>query len=358
VVTQAATIRRACIALSALLLTGCDSIGYYRQAIAGQLQLWHQREDIDQVLRDQQLPAATRRQLQLVQQLRRFAADVLLLPADNHYATYVDLHRDFVVWNVFAAPEFSLTPHQWCYPVAGCVSYRGYFAESDAQRFADGLKQQGLEVYVGGVTAYSTLGWFDDPVLSSMLKRDDAQLAATLFHELAHQLLYVKGDTEFNESFATLVEQEGQRRWLQRTYDAASQQTALNAIEVANERQRQFVALVHDAAASLQQLYARKQSPEQARVAKAAIQRDLRQHYQTLKQQWGSYDGYDRWFSGPLNNAQLGTVTTYNQWVPALQQLLQQQGGDLGRFYAAAKRLAQLPPDARQRQLRELSPAA
>lgn len=339
------------LALSLLMLSGCDTLGYYRQAIAGQWQLWRQREDITRVLQQPALPDSTRRQLQLVLELRRFAATELKLPVRQLYASYVDLHREFVVWNVFAAPQFSLTLQHWCYPVAGCVSYRGYFAEADANAFATGLRQQGLDVYVGGVTAYSTLGWFDDPVLSSMLRRDDAQLAATLFHELGHQLLYVKDDTDFNESLATLIEQEGQRRWLQQHYDAAAQQAVLAAITAARERQERFVALVRETTAELERLYSMQLSSDQLRSGKEAIQQQLRQRYAAAKAQWGGNDGYDRWFAGPLNNAQLGTVTTYNRWVPALQRLLQQSDNDLPRFYAAVERLAAMDKPQREREL-------
>jgi predicted aminopeptidase len=341
-------------ALLALLLTGCDSLSYYRQAIVGQLSLLQQRQDIATVLQDPALPAPTRHQLALVLELRQFADQQLHLPANKHYSTYVDLHREFVVWNVFAAPEFSLTPEQWCYPVAGCAGYRGYFAESDAKEFAARLQQQGFDTYVGGVSAYSTLGWFNDPVPSSMLRRDDAQLAGTLFHELAHQLLYVSGDTAFNESFATLVEQEGQQRWLHTVPDASGQQQTLAAVLASRQQQQQFVALVLQTAGELSRLYQQKLPVADMRSRKAEIQTALRRQYQELKLAWNGYNGYDRWFAADLNNAQLATVTTYNQWVPALQELLRRQNGDLPRFYEAARQLSRLSSTERERQLREL----
>lgn len=342
-------------ALAAFALAGCDTLGYYRQAIVGQVQLLTQRREIDAVLQQASLPDYTRKQLQLVKELRLFAANELKLPVKQRYNSYVDLGRDFVVWNVFAAPELSMDAQQWCYPVAGCVSYRGYFAENAAQQFADSLKQQGLDVYVGGVAAYSTLGWFDDPVLSSMLKRDDAQLAATLFHELAHQLLYVKGDTVFNESFATMVEMEGQRRWLQQHYAAVEQQAVAASVQTARERQQQFVELVQQSATQLRELYNQSLPDAAKRERKQQIQQQLRERYVQLKSRWQGYNGYDRWFAGPLNNAQLGTVTTYNTWVGAFDNLLKAQQGDLAGFYADAKALAALSPELREQKLRELS---
>ncbi len=355
-IAHKATVAQLSVALLALLLGGCDSLAYYRQAIVGQLSLLQQRQDIAKVLQDPAVPDSTRHQLALVLELRKFADQQLHLPVRQHYSSYVDLHRAYIVWNVFAAPEFSLKPEQWCYPVAGCVSYRGYFSEADARNFAVQLEQRGLETYVGGVSAYSTLGWFNDPVPSSMLNRDDAQLAGTIFHELAHQLLYVNGDTGFNESFATLVEQEGQQRWLQTLPDAMNRQQVLSAVIEARKRQQQFVDLVLPTVAELGRLYQQTLPVTEMRSRKRGIQADLRQRYQQLKTGWNGYSGYDHWFASDLNNAQLATVATYNQWVPALQQLLQRQGGDLERFYDAARRLSQLSAAERERQLKELSP--
>lgn len=350
-------LRVALAAACALLLAGCETLGYYRQAVSGQLVLLSQRRPIADAVQDGELPASTRRQLQLVQQLREFAARELQLPVDDHYASYVELGRDFVVWNVFAAPPFSLTPESWCYPVAGCVSYRGYFAEADALRQAERLQAKGLETYVGGITAYSTLGWFDDPVLSSMLRRDDGQLAGLLFHELAHQRVYAAGDTEFNESFATLVEQEGQQRWLQQQSEPVRSELAAS-VSLQRQRQQQFVALVQQSVVELGALYGELLSDAERSSRKSELQDALRQRYAAMKQQWGGYSGYDRWFAGPLNNAQLATVTTYNRWVPALQALLDRCNGDLVRFYAEAELLARKSADDRRQQLQQLAPAA
>ncbi|MES2605551.1 MAG: aminopeptidase [Pseudomonadota bacterium] len=327
-------------------LAACESIGYYGQAVSGQLGLLRQRQSINTVLQNAQLPATQRQQLELVLRLRNFADRELLLPVSDQYSTYVDLSSDFVVWNVFAAPEFSMTPRQWCYPIAGCSSYRGYFSERAAQRYAAGLRQQGFDVYVGGVGAYSTLGWFEDPVLSPMLRRDEAQLAALLFHELAHQLVYVAGDTAFNESFATLVEREGQRRWIA-AQEPQRQAVLQQAAVTAQQRQAQFVALVQNAAAEMATLYHQTLPPAQMRADKTAIQMRLRADYEVLKIEWNGYAGYDRWFAGELNNAQLATVTTYNQWVSAFQRLLDQHNGELSAFYQSVRKLAALKPAQR-----------
>ena len=293
------------VLIGSLLLAGCESVSYYGQAVSGQLGLLRQRQSIIQLLQNSELPAAQRQQLELVLRLREFAGRELLLPVKQQYSTFVNLDGDFVVWNVFAAPEFSLTPKQWCYPIAGCASYRGYFAEARARSYAEKLRGEGLDVYVGGVGAYSTLGWFEDPIISPMLKRDEAQLGALLFHELAHQLVYVAGDTAFNESFATMVEREGQRRWI--AAQPEERQVALQqSVALAQQRQQQFVALVQSATAALAALYQQQLPAIDMRQRKADAINQLREAYASLKGEWNGYAGYDRWFNDELNNAQLG----------------------------------------------------
>jgi predicted aminopeptidase len=334
-----------------LLLSSCQSLSYYAQAVQGQVSVWRQRQSIPTLLQDAQLEPTRRRQLALVQQVREFAADALALPVKQQFSTYVDLQRDFVVWNVVAAEEFSITPRTWCYPIAGCVGYRGYFSEAAAQRYAGQLRAGGLDVYVGGVSAYSTLGWFDDPVLSSMLQRDDTQLVSVIIHELAHSLLYAPGDTDFNESFATTVEQEGLRRWLAQRVSSSEQATLLQQAEDVRQRQQQFVDLVQAASQALGDLYQQGGTEAALRQQKQARLAQLKRDYQQLRASWGDYTGYDRWFAGELNNAQLSTVRTYHRYVPALQALLVKSDNDLARFYLAAKQLAELPMEERQRLL-------
>lgn len=344
---------RQCIVVAVTLLLGaCDTLGYYGQAVSGQFFIFSHRQQIEHLLDDPATDPLLKSRLNEIAAIRRFAADELGLPVDSHYSTYVDLERPFVVWNVFAAPEFSLDPQTWCYPVAGCVSYRGYFAEASAGAFAAELRDAGLDVYVGGVAAYSTLGWFSDPVPNTILNRQEHQLAALVFHELAHQVVYIPGDTEFNESFATAVARAGQLRWLQaNTTDESRRAELATAISTELTRQQQFVELVQGAATDLRELYAGAGTGADKRVSKQQRINQLRGDYAVLKTRWQGYSGYDTWFAGELNNAQLATVTTYNNLVPGFSALLAQQGGDLPAFYARITELAKLPFDELRRLL-------
>lgn len=326
--------------LLSLLLAGCSSLGYYGQAISGQWQILLQRRPISKLVNDPATPAPLRERLLLVQALRDFAESSLQLPVGRQFSSYVDVQRPFVVWNVFAAPALELQPLRWCYPVAGCVSYRGYFSEAAARTFARQLQAQGHDVYVGGVAAYSTLGWFADPVLNTVIGRESWQLASLLFHELAHQVVYVPGDTAFNESFATTVEQLGLERWLQQQGRAAEAESLLQRSVEDAARREQFVALVQAAVAELRQLYASAQLPEQKLQLKQQRLQQLRQDYQLLRAQWGGHAGYDAWFAQELNNAQLLTVATYNDLVPGFRRLLDACDGELSCFYARVRTLA------------------
>lgn len=332
----------ACAVVAVSILTACETVGYYGQAAKGQMSLLLDRRRIDALLTQDDLEADTRRKLELVLSARQFAAESLLLPSGRSYLSYVELQRPFVLWNVFAANEFSTAPVSWCYPIAGCVSYRGFFSEERAQRYASALERDGFEVYSGGVDAYSTLGWFADPVTSSVLRRADHRLVALLFHELSHQLIYLPGDTTFNESFATFVEQEGLRRWLQENPQDGV------ASQIANEEnmQRQFVALVSDYRNRFDELYESPLSEQQMRERKLELQQALRDEYARVKSEW-NYSGYDRWFDGPLNNAQLSTVASYNDQVPGFAALLAEVGGDLALFYARVRELTTLPKEER-----------
>ncbi len=342
--------KRTLAASAVLLLGACSMFGYYGQAVSGQLHILTHRQKIDQLLEDPATDPQLKTRLAEVAAIRRFAADALSLPLDSQFSTYVDLGRPFVVWNVFAAEEFSMEPRSWCYPVAGCVSYRGYFDEAAAQAFATDLRMEGLDVYVGGIAAYSTLGWFSDPVLNTVLNRREHQLAALVFHELGHQVAYAKGDTEFNESFATAVEREGQRRWLQARVDAETRRELEESIATELQRQEQFVALVQAAAEDLRLLYASNAADMGA--GKQQRMERLRADYTMLKTtQWQDYSGYDAWFAGELNNAKLATVTTYNNLVPGFTALLAELGNDLPAFYKRVAELAELPYDQRRQAL-------
>ncbi|MGH8355050.1 MAG: aminopeptidase, partial [Pseudomonas sp.] len=279
-----------------------------------------------------------------------FASTGLGLPDNRSYRLYADIGRPYVLWNLFAAPEFSLAPETHCFPIAGCVAYRGYYRLGRARGAAALLRQQGLETYVGGVEAYSTLGWFDDPILSSMLHWDDDRLVAVIFHELAHQQLYVRDDTAFNESFASFVEREGLRQWRRGRGLAAAEPGRL-------QQREQFTALVLATRARLERLYASGLPPGELRPRKAAEFERLRADYRRLRErQWGGVGRYDAWVEGPLNNAKLLPFGLYERWVPAFAALFAQAGGDWATFYGRVRELGKLPPAAREEALQALQP--
>ncbi len=335
----------------ALPLGGCGTLDYYWQAIGGQFELWSRTRPIEELLADASVEPATRAKLALAHEARDYAVRALALPENGSYRAYADIGRPFVVWNVFATPELSLTPREWCFPVAGCVGYRGYFSQAAAEAFAAGRAAAGDDVYVAGVAAYSTLGWFDDPLLSTMLRRADSELVALLFHELAHQVVYVKGDSAFNESFATVVELEGVRRWLTRHDDGAAFAAHLKRLH----RREQFTQLVLDYRARLEALYRADVADDAKRAGKRALFAELRAAYATLRQTWAGDKRYDSFFGPALNNAHLAAVGTYHRHVGALQALLAQHAGNLPAFYAAVARLARLPAAQREAQLAALA---
>jgi len=330
-----------------MLLTMASSAGcggFYGQAVRGHMNLMSKRQPIEEVLLAPDTDEDLQRQLQLVVEARAFASSRLDLPDNDSYTTYVSLDRDYVVWNVFAAPEFSVQPRQWCFPVAGCVVYRGYFAEAGATAYADKLAAQGFDVYVGGVAAYSTLGRFDDPVLSTMMSWDDDQLVAILFHELAHQRLYIKDDSQFNEGFATAVEELGMARWFADRDDAAG----LAGFELKRERSQAFNLLLATTRERLAEIYRSGEDKQVMAQRKTQEFEDLAQRYQALRRSWNGYAGYDRWFASPVNNARLIPVSTYGRLVPAFRALFRNSGEDFAAFYAACEELADLPPAQRQ----------
>jgi predicted aminopeptidase len=319
------------VPIACLLLQGC----YLMQAAQGQLAVSSRRQPIAEAVADSKTSAAVRRRLQLIAEAREFATRELGLPDNGSYRSYVDLKRDFVVWNVFATDRFSVEPRRWCFPIAGCVVYRGYFKEAAAQRYALRVRLTGDDATVSGSAAYSTLGNFDDPVLSSMLRWSDAQIAATLFHELAHQVLYVPNESSFNEAFASVVEEQGAKRWLELRQDAA----ALQAWQTARERGRAFTDLLLRTRERLRNLYASEPPSSDLYYRKQLEFGRLKYEYWQLKASWNGYSGYDAWFNRTLGNADLVSAATYDSCVPALENLLALVGGDLPRFYQAAKKL-------------------
>jgi predicted aminopeptidase len=329
------------------MLCGCAALRYYSQAVSGHIDLMRRAVPIDEQIARDATPAALKAKLEAVLRIRRFASRELGLPDNGSYKSYADLGRQYALWNVFAAPEFSLEPVNSCFVFVGCVSYRGYFSEADAQAEGADRRAQGYDAYVGGVPAYSTLGWFDDPVLSTFIRYPEAELARLIFHELAHQLLYVKSDTRFNESFAATVEQAGVERWLAQS--GSERERA--AYEHLQSMKREFVALVLKYQAILNEYYRQDLPLEEKRMGKARRFAEMEEEYRQLKASWGGFAGYDRWFAGRPNNATLASVALYTELVPAFQALLRSVGGDLPRFYAAVKDLARLPQEEREAKL-------
>jgi len=326
-------------------LPGC----YVMQAATGELRVMQARKPIDKVLADPGTAPALRATLTEVEAARDFASKELGLPDNRSYRTYADLHRPFVVWNVVAAPEFSVHPKQWCFPIVGCVAYRGYFSEKRARKFAAGLARRGFDVTLDGVPAYSTLGKFADPVLSTMVRYGPDELAAIIFHELAHQLLYVKNDTQFNEAFATTVENAGLERWL--ALNGHSDRFARYKKDSA--REKQYVELFAHTREQLARLYASGLPVDEMRQKKAAAFEQLGTEIRALEQRHGLQHAtvYDEWIKEGLNNARLASEANYYDCVPGFERLLAEQGNDLRRFYAAAKELARLPIAERHQRL-------
>lgn len=335
----------------AVLPASCGT-GYYLQAINGQAELMRSRQPLEKVLLQADTPEELRQKLLVVDAALVFARVYLGLPRSRSYGHYADLGRPYVVWNVFAAPDLSLEPREWCYPVAGCTTYRGWFREERARAFAAALESQGDDVHVGGVPAYSTLGWFADPVLNTMLRYTDTAVAGLLFHELAHQLLYVPGDTLFNEGFASLVEQEGTRRWLASRGDEAAR-CAFDTGLVRRAAARQLVAGLR---AELAVIYAAPGPKDQRRAARDAAFERSREHYRALRADWTGPPVFDSWFDEGLNNARLVALSSYETHVPAFARLLADAGGDFPRFYARVRELAELDPAERMRFLASLAP--
>lgn len=331
-------------------LGGCSTVGFYSQAIGGEMSLLVHRRPIAKVLADPHASPALKHKLRVAEAVRKYAKG-LGLDVGKSYSTYEDIGRPYVVWNVFAAPEFSLKLKSFCYPVAGCVSYRGFFAKKAASRFAHRLVRQGYDVYMGGVAAYSTLGWFNDPILNTFVNRSDADLAALLFHELAHKTIYVEGDTRFNESYATTVEQVALKRWL----SSLGKPAEYAKYRAKRHRQQQVIALIEATNKQLKALYASGLKPVVMRRDKRADIHALRQKYRVLRSSWGNHDDFVWWIETPINNAKLATIATYNDWVPGFKELLAKRHGDMPAFLRAVKRIARLPKRERDAKMTALS---
>ncbi len=333
-------------------LSSCSTISFYGQSISGQLAIINAQQPIETVLSTDDVSADLQEKLQQTLKIREFASKTLLLPDNDSYRSYADTGRDYVVWNVIATPAFSLQPVKWCFLVVGCLSYRGYFSRHAAEQYAARLKRQGYDVYVAGVSAYSTLGWFDDPVLNTMLRRDMIYLAKIIFHELAHQKLYIKNDTAFNEAFADTVAEVGVRRWL----ESNNRLDELQQFEQSLKRQNEFIGLITTYKSELEALYNSGSSETDLRGKKLAIFKNMANDYEIIRNNWDGHDDYRAWFEGGLNNAKLAIVLTYRDLVSELLALLAEENNDLEHFYFRAMQLDQCEKTERRAVLAQTLP--
>lgn len=317
---------------------------YYLQAVSGQMEILHMREPIPDVIARTGVDPAVKEKLIFIQDILKFAREELILPNHGSYRTYVQLERNYVVWNIFAAPELSLEPQQWCYLFVGCLSYRGYFDESKARLAAKRLKDEGWDVYAGGVSAYSTLGWFHDPVLNTMLDREKWEIAQLVFHELAHQKIYINNDVEFNESFADSLARIGLMLWLEEQ-PVPEKEHILAALSHEDE----FVNLIILYRDKLLQLYASALDDDAKRQKKSHLLEELQNHYKILRRGWGNDDRYDAWISNGVNNAKLAAISTYRNLVPYFINLFNVSGQDLPAFYDLVAALDQCSKEQRQK---------
>ena len=331
------------VALISATSGGC----YLLESAQGQLELMSRRKPIPAVIANTRTPPAVRSQLQAVSQIREYASRELKLPDNGSYRSYADVGRPYVVWNVVAAAEFSIEPKQWCFPIVGCVAYRGYFVERRAQAYGEKLRREGFDVSVAGVAAYSTLGHFNDPILNTMLGWNDVELASIIFHELTHQMIYLSSDADFDEALATTVEEEGVRRWL----TAAGRDEDLARYDLYQEHFRVVLALANRTRGELRTLYASGADPAQMRVRKKAIIDALRGSFTQLKAQWGGHAPFEAWFEGDINNAHLASVATYYDCVPGFKRELAAVNGDLAAFYRRVRELSKLDQTERDSML-------
>ncbi len=327
-------------------VSSCSTVGYYYQAVSGHLDLVSKERPIDEVLTDTDTTDELKQKLNLARQAREFATIQLSLPDNDSYKTYADLERPYVVWNVIATPAYSIKPKTWCFMIVGCLSYRGYFEKQKALDLASELKNEGLDVQVSGASAYSTLGYFDDPLLNTMMAHNDASLVGIIFHELAHQIIYIDGDTAFNEAFATAVEQEGLHRWFKSQSDLAKYNEYLSH----KQSKHDFYQMLKNTRQSLQLAFEQAEDEQQKQSAKQTIYQQLQLDYKQWREQTQFY-GYDQWMQRDLNNAHLALVATYQDLVPSFLNLLATVEGDLPTFYKRVAELGDMDKELRDKQL-------
>ena len=343
-------LRLIALVLLAASATSCSNVAYYLQSVRGQLDIWSRQRDIAVVVAHPETPEPLREKLAVALRVRNFASTELGLPENASYRSYANLERQYAVWNVFAAQEFAIEPKQWCFLFVGCVTYRGYFNREDADAFAAAVATQGFDVYVGGIPAYSLLGYAPDPVLNSFVNYPVPYFARLIFHELAHQVVYVRDDSEFNESFAVTVEQAGVERWLAR-YGSPDERLSYG---VMRQRRDDFVNLIETYREKLDALFKARLGADVTRAQKTRLYAEMDADYHKLKAKWGGFAGYDRFFAEKPNNAVLASIAIYTKKVPAFQALLAREGGDLKRFYAAARELARKTKAERTAELESL----
>jgi len=334
-----------------MLISACSSISYYGQSINGQLEIANKHQDINQLLQSSDINDDLRHKLKTVIGIREFASSHLRLPDNDSYKSYADIGRDYVVWNIFATPELSLEPLKSCFLIIGCLNYRGYFSKEYAQQYAMKLQEQGYDVFIGGVTAYSTLGWFDDPVLNTMFRKNDTYLSKVIFHELAHQRVYIKDDTEINEAFADTVALIGVKRWLQHIAIPAD----IKAFGLEQEREEEFVDLVMTTRQELDALYQSNQTDSIKLAKKEQIFNSMRFKYKKLRTSWNNDTTYDAWFENGLNNAKLSAVITYRKLIPGFFNLLDKTNDNLEDFYNLVEKLDMCPTNKRREILEKAS---
>jgi len=339
------------IIVSLILLTtlsACSTISYYGQSIQGQMSLLFNRENINDVLNKPNTPEKLKTRLQQALSIRKYASQKLALPDNNSYLNYVDVQRPYVVWNVFAAPEFSLSPKNWCYPIVGCVSYRGYFAQDNAIHEAEQLKKESFDVHVGGIAAYSTLGWFDDPLMNTMLHWKQRTLAGLIFHELSHQLIYIKNETSFNEAFSSSVERLGTIQWILET-----KPHQLYEYLAYLEAQSDFRNLLIHTREKLESLYEKPLDISIKRKEKQLLIENMKLEYSEKKKKWPNNIHFDSWFKSPVNNARLTSSMTYLEDIPAFFQLFIEQKGQWESFYNYVIELEKLSKEERTKLIKE-----
>lgn len=335
--------KTALILFFTVLLQGCSSVGYYWEKIQGHSEIIAKQQPVQEVIDNPETSSILRERLMNTQAARNFASEVLKLPDNDSYRNYADIGRDYVVWMVVATPPYSIKAKEWCFLVVGCLSYRGYFSKKSAEEFAEQLKKQNMDVYVSGTKAYSTLGWFDDPLLNTMLYKSEAYRVGIIFHELAHQKIYIENDTASNEAFASTVELEGVKAWFSR----AEKKQEYQKYFVSKQRDEDFKKILKQTRDALNTLYLSDLQADAMKKGKESIFRQLQISYKDFKTRWDNYKGYDKWMSKNLNNAHLALVATYNERIPAFRKLFKDSGNNYALFYKKAEALMMLEKQQR-----------